>query len=354
MEHQVQGTRVLRVDAAHPEPEAIALAAELIRQGEIVAFPTETVYGLGADATDATAVAKIFAAKGRPSDNPLIVHVADWDQLAGVVSEVPAAARMLMERFWPGAITFVLPKRPNVPDAVTCGLNTVGVRMPSHSVALAIIKAAGVPVAAPSANQSGRPSPTSAEHVLEDLFGRVPLVLDSGETGVGLESTVIDMTVDPPVLLRPGGVTLEQICAEIGPVEVAAAVLGAEAGEAPRSPGMKYTHYAPKAQVLVVEGPVLSMQSKIRDLSEEFEAEGKKVGIMCSAESRGVYQAKVVLEYGTREDLAGVASDLFSTLRAFDRHGVDVVLAEAVPATGIGLAIMNRLRRSAGGQVVSV
>lgn len=354
VEHRVQGTRVLRVDAARPEGEAIAQAADMLRRGEIVAFPTETVYGLGANATDPVAVAKIFAAKGRPSDNPLIVHVADREQLSGVVSEVPPAARQLMEKFWPGAITFVLPRRSTVPDAVTCGLPTVGVRMPGHPVALALIRAAGVPVAAPSANKSGRPSPTSAEHVLEDLAGRVPLLLDGGETGVGLESTVIDMTVDPPVLLRPGGITLEQICAEIGPVEVAAAVLGGEVGEAPRSPGMKYTHYAPRAQVLLIDGPVLSMQRKIRDLAAEFEAEGKKVGIMCSAESRGVYQAYVVLEYGSREDLAGVASDLFSTLRAFDRHGVDVVLAEAVPATGIGLAIMNRLRRAAGGQVVTV
>lgn len=354
MEHLVQGTKVLRVDAAHPELEAMARAADIIRQGGIVAFPTETVYGLGANAMDAAAVARIFAAKGRPSDNPLIVHVADREQLAGVVGELPPIVERLMAKFWPGPLTLVLPKRPVIPEAVTCGLSTVGVRMPNHPVALALIRAAGVPLAAPSANKSGRPSPTAAEHVLEDLAGRIPLVLDGGETGLGLESTVLDMTVDPPVLLRPGGVTLEQICAVIGPVEVAPAVHGGEAGEAPRSPGMKYTHYAPKAQVLLVEGPVLHMQDKIRDLTREFQEEGKRVGIMCSAESRGVYQSEVVLEYGTREDLAGVASDLFSTLRAFDRHKVDVILAEGVPATGIGLAIMNRLRRAAGGQVVQV
>lgn len=350
----VQGTRVLRVDAAHPELAAVAHAAEIIRQGGVVAFPTETVYGLGANATDSAAVARIFEAKGRPSDNPLIVHVADREQLTDIVSEVPAAAAKLMERFWPGPLTLVLPKRRAVADAVTCGLSTVGVRMPSHPVALALIRASEVPLAAPSANRSGRPSPTAADHVLEDLGGRIPLLLDGGETGVGLESTVIDMTVDPPVLLRPGGVTLEQICAEIGPVEVAPAVHGEEVGEAPRSPGMKYTHYAPKARVLLIDGPVLAMQEKIRDLAGEFEAEGKKVGIMCAAESRGVYQAQVVLEYGAREDLASIATDLFSTLRAFDRHGVDVILAEGVPAAGIGLAIMNRLRRAAGGQVVAV
>lgn len=345
---------MLRVDAAHPEPEAVAAAADLIRRGSVVAFPTETVYGLAANATDAAAVARIFEAKGRPSDNPLIVHVADREQLSSVISQLPPLAEKLMNRFWPGPLTLVLPKHQTVPDVVTCGLATVGVRMPSHPVALALIRSAGVPLAAPSANRSGRPSPTVAEHVLEDLDGRIPLLLDGGETGLGLESTVIDMTVDPPVLLRPGGVTLEQICAEIGPVEVAAAVHGVETGEAPRSPGMKYAHYAPKAQMLLVEGPVLRMQEKIRDLLEEYEAEGKRVGIICSAESRGVYPAQVVLEYGTREDLAGIASDLFSTLRAFDRHRVDVILAEGVPESGIGLAIMNRLRRAAGGQVVRV
>ncbi len=354
MEHLVAGTRVLRVNAVHPEPETIAKAAELVRRGEVVAFPTETVYGLGASAIDGAAVAQIFTAKGRPSDNPLIVHVADRESLSSVVSVVPQSAEKLIERFWPGPLTLVLPKRETIPGEVTCGLQTVGVRMPAHPVALALIRAAGVPLAAPSANRSGRPSPTAAEHVLEDLAGRIPLVLDGGETGLGLESTVIDMTVDPPVLLRPGGVTLEQICAEIGPVEVASAVLGGDAGEAPRSPGMKYAHYAPKAHVVLVEGPVLQMQEKIRDLSREYEDEGKRVGIMCSNESRGVYQAQVILEYGTREDLAGVASDLFSTLRAFDRHGVDVILAEGVPASGIGLAIMNRLRRAAAGQVVRV
>lgn len=354
VEEQVRGTRVLRVDAAHPEPEVMAEAALLIRQGNLVAFPTETVYGLGADATDPAAVAGIFAAKGRPSDNPLIVHVADREHLESVIAEVPPAAERLMERFWPGPLTLVLPKRSTVPDAVTCGLATVGVRMPSHPVALALIRAAGVPIAAPSANRSGRPSPTSAEHVMEDLSGRVPLVLDGGETGVGLESTVIDMTADPPVLLRPGGVTLEQLIEAIGPVEVAGAVHGAEAGEKPRSPGMKYTHYAPKAPLLLVDGPVLHMQAKIIDLAREFAEEGKRVGIMCSAESRGVYPAQVVLEYGSRGDLAAVASDLFSTLRAFDRHGIDVILAEGVPTTGIGLAVMNRLRRAAGGQVIEV
>lgn len=354
MENLVNGTRVFAVDAAHPETAPLAEAAATIRSGGLVAFPTETVYGLGADAANAAAVERIFVAKGRPSDNPLIVHVSDRDMLADVVREVPPKAAHLAERFWPGPLTLVLPKLPTIPDSVTGRLDTVGVRMPHHPVALALIRAAGVPIAAPSANRSGRPSPTAADHVVEDLSGRIDIILDGGETGVGVESTVLDLTVDPPVLLRPGGVTLEQLTKEIGEVVVDRSVHGAEAGDAPRSPGMKYKHYAPQAQVILVDGPVLDMQSKIKDLAYEYAEEGKKVGIMCSAESRGVYQAPVVLEYGSREDLASMASDLFSTLRAFDRHSVDVVLVEGVPSAGMGLAIMNRLRRAAAGRVVHV
>lgn len=350
-EHQ---TRVIAVDAAHPQPELIAPAAEVIRSGGLVAFPTETVYGLGADATRSEAVAGIFAAKGRPSDNPLIVHVADRGGVDQVAASVPAVAERLMERFWPGPLTLVLPKRDTIPDNVTCGLSTVGVRMPSHPVALALLRAAGVPIAAPSANLSGRPSPTAAEHVHEDLNGRVEIILDGGETGVGLESTVLDLTMDPPTVLRPGGVTVEQLRAELGSIHVHPSIDGAEAGEPARSPGMKYTHYAPKAKVILVVGPVLEMQERIKDLLYEFQEEGKRVGVLCSAESRGVYQAPIVLEYGTRSDLSGIASDLFAALRAFDRHAVDVILAEGVPSTGIGLAIMNRLRRAAGGRVITV
>lgn len=349
-----QSTRVVVIKSDHPDPEALAPAAGVIRSGGLVAFPTETVYGLGANALDAEAVGRIFVAKGRPADNPLIVHVADRDAVLQVVQSVPKVAERLMERFWPGPLTLVLHKAPGIPDNVTCGLDTVGVRMPNHPVALALIKAAGVPVAAPSANVSGRPSPTTAEHVMDDLSGRIDMVLNGGETGVGLESTVIDLTVDPPALLRPGGVTVEQLCEELGPINVDQAIRGVEAGESPRSPGMKYAHYAPKARVIVVDGPVLNMQEKINDLAYELEEEGKRVGVMCSVESRGVYKVPIVLEYGSRDDLAGVASGLFSILRAFDRHNVDVILAEAVPPHGIGLAIMNRLRRAAAGRVVSV
>jgi len=354
VENLVKGTRVFAVDPARPEAEPVAEAAAVLRKGGLVAFPTETVYGLGANATSEEAVAKIFVAKGRPSDNPLIVHVADRESVAAIAKNVPPTAEKLMEHFWPGPLTLVLPKQPVIPLNVTCGLPTVGVRMPNHPVALALIRAAGVPIAAPSANASGKPSPTVAEHVIEDLAGRIDMVLDGGETGVGLESTVLDCTVDPPVLLRPGGVTVEMLTEVIGQVVVDRGVHSAEAVEAPRSPGMKYRHYSPKAQVILVDGPVLQMQAKIKDLMYEYQQEGLRVGIMCSMESRGAYQAPVILEYGSRDDLPGMAGDLFSTLRAFDRHAVDVVLVEGVPSVGIGMAIMNRLRRAASGRVVSV
>lgn len=352
MERLVQGTRVLQVDPTSPEPEVVAQAAATLRAGDVVAFPTETVYGLGANALDGEAVGRIFAAKGRPSDNPLIVHIADRSQLEGLVASVPEAAERLMARFWPGPLTLVMRKGPAVPPEVTGGLDTVGIRMPDHPVALALIRAAGVPIAAPSANTSGRPSPTAAEHVLEDLAGCIPVILDGGETGVGVESTVLDVTTHPPMILRPGGLTREELEAAIGPVALAPNLEGAEPCERPRSPGMKYRHYAPRAPLILVDGPVLEMQEKIRDLAMEYAEEGKRVGILCSAESRGVYMASVILEYGARADLAGIASDLFGTLRAFDRHQVDVILAEGVPEEGLGLAIMNRLRRAAGGRVI--
>ncbi len=354
MEKQDRPSNLIVVDAASPDPEALEPAAVLIRQGGIVAFPTETVYGLGADATNPTAVNRIFAAKGRPADNPLIVHIASREDVALIAASVPPRAEELMERFWPGPLTLVLPKRPDIPDNVTCGLKSVGVRMPSHPIALELIRLSQTPVAAPSANLSGRPSPTTAEHVAEDLAGRVDLIIDGGETGVGLESTVLDMTSDPPALLRPGGVTLEELVAVLGPITVDGSVHGEELGESPRSPGMKYTHYAPKAKMILVDGPLLRVQERVRDLIYEYEEEGRRVGVMCSAESRGVYQAPIVLEFGSRNDLATVASDLFSTLRAFDRHGVDVVVAEGVPVHGLGLAVMNRMIRAAGGQVVRV
>lgn len=346
-------TRVLRVDAADPDRGALREAAEVIRGGGLVVFPTETVYGLGADATNEQAVQGIFAAKGRPSDNPLIVHVASPQDLAPLVAAVPPPAEALLERFWPGPLTLVLRSRGAVAPSVTAGLDTVGVRMPEHPVARLLIELAGVPIAAPSANRSGRPSPTKATHVIEDLLGRVDVIIDGGDTGVGLESTVLDLTQDPPEILRPGGVTLEALRAVIGSV-VEHQPTAAAPDVAPRSPGMKYTHYAPKAMVIVVDGPDIEMVQKINSLAYEYAEEGNRVGVMATAENRGSYLAPVVLELGPRADLAKVAAALFGTLRSFDQHEVDIVLAEALPEVGIGVAIMNRLRKAAGGRVVRV
>lgn len=352
-------TEVLPIDPLTPAAEFIRRAAEVLRRGGTVAFPTETVYGLGANAWDAAAVRRIFIAKGRPSDNPLIVHVAHRRGVEEVVRAVPPEAEELMRSFWPGPLTLVLPRHPAVPDAVTGGLETVGVRMPAHPVALAFIEAAGVPVAAPSANRSGRPSPTEAGHVLEDLDGRIDLVLDAGPTGVGVESTVLDLTCRPPVLLRPGGVTLEELRSVLGEVAVGGP---AGAAEQPRSPGMKYAHYAPRAPMVVVEGPVSpsALAQAVWVLATEEAKAGRRVGILATAETAPFYQqmastrlpagtfSPLVLVVGERSRLATVAAGLFATLRRFDASGVDAIVAEGVPEEGIGLAIMNRLRKAAG------
>lgn len=346
-------TRVLTVDPERPDPAAIREAAAIIRAGGLVAFPTETVYGLGADATNADAVTRVFAAKGRPADNPLIVHVARPADVIALVTAIPLHARELMERFWPGPLTLALPRTDRVPGVVTAGLSTVGVRMPAHPVALHLIEAAGVPIAAPSANLSGRPSPTTAQHVLEDLSGRIDMVLDGGETGVGVESTFVDLSTDPPVLCRPGGVSVKDICAVLGPVNIDPTVIGSDGDLQVRSPGQRHPHYAPRAGLILVEGQsVLRVQEVIANLAHELTGDGKRVGILAAAESRGAYQAAVVLEVGSRRNLPMVAATLFGTLRAFDHHDIDVIVAESFPEEGIGLAIMNRLRKAAAGHIV--
>ncbi|MGP3560128.1 L-threonylcarbamoyladenylate synthase [Geobacillus sp. BK01] len=323
-------------------------AAEWLRAGEVIAFPTETVYGLGADASSTAAVEKIFAAKGRPSDNPLIVHVASMAHVEAVAASIPPVAKTLMERFWPGPLTFVLPKRAGaVSERVTAGLPTVAVRMPDHRLALALIEASGLALAAPSANRSGRPSPTTAAHVLADLNGRIAGVIDGGPTGIGVESTVLDCSGEVPTILRPGGVTKEMLCEVIG--YVAEAVGTGNEQEAPKAPGMKYTHYAPKAPLWIAAGPPAFLQK----LVDERRAEGKKVGVLTTEENRHLYAADVVLACGTRRELATVAQCLYDTLRQFDETNVDLIYSEAFPEDGIGVAIMNRLHKAAGGRVIS-
>jgi len=325
----------------------ISQAAALLRADEVVAFPTETVYGLGANALSTAAVQKIFQAKGRPSDNPLIVHIADRYQLEDIATDIPDVAYTLMEQFWPGPLTLVLKKKGNtICDAVTAGLSTVAVRMPAHPVALALIRESGLPLAAPSANRSGRPSPTSAMHVWADLHGKIAGIVDGGETGIGVESTVLDCTTDIPTILRPGGVTKEQLEQAIGRVAIDAALTDQK--QTPKSPGMKYTHYAPKSPLIVVDGSPNFLQK----LVDDERARGKKVGVLTTKERQGVYKADVVLVCGERADLSTVANRLYDTLRAFDETDVDVIYSESFPSVGIGAAIMNRLQKAAGQQII--
>ncbi|KEK25502.1 L-threonylcarbamoyladenylate synthase [Bacillus gaemokensis] len=321
-------------------------AARLLRENEAIAFPTETVYGLGANAMNDEAIAKIFEAKGRPSDNPLIVHIGAKSQLEGIVREIPPVAEVLMKHFWPGPLTIILPKKEGISEKVTAGLDTVGVRMPDHPVALALIEEADVPVAAPSANRSGRPSPTLASHVYEDLNGKIAGIVDGGATGVGVESTVIDCTSEVPTILRPGGITKEQLEEVIGTVSLDPALKDEK--EKPKSPGMKYTHYAPKAPLRIVEGS----RDFIQQLVDKKQSEGYTVGVLTTEEYQHVYKADSVLSCGMRSDLASVATKLYDVLRTFDARNVDVIYSESFPNEGIGNAIMNRLTKAAGHHII--
>lgn len=333
-------------------PEGIDRAAGLIRAGRLVAFPTETVYGLGANGLDGQAVLSIFKAKGRPSDNPLILHVSRLSEVLPLIAEPMAdGARRLADAFWPGPLTMVLPKSGIVPNEVTAGLDTVAVRMPSHPAALRLIEKAGVPVAAPSANRSGRPSPTRAEHVLEDMSGRIDMVLDGGPCRVGLESTVVDMTGGVPRILRPGGVTPEMIENALGAVLVdESAMRPLREGETARSPGMKYRHYAPKGRLTIVRGEKDAVAGAIAALYDAAESRGERCAILAaSAERYGARRARAL--GGTPEEAAAA---LFQALREMDEQNMQRIFAEAVDAAGVGLAVMNRLGRAAGFDILEV
>jgi L-threonylcarbamoyladenylate synthase len=362
------------VDPQNPQPPYIEKAGEIIRAGGLVAFPTETVYGLGANALDPQAIQAIFLAKGRPLDNPLIVHIADWGSLEQLTlvnndNELNLLVRRLGERFWPGPLTLVLPKHPQVPQEVTAGLETVAIRWPDHPISEALIKAAGVPIAAPSANRSGRPSPTDAGHVMEDLAGKVELILDAGMVGVGLESTVLDLTQAPPTILRPGGVTAEQLRELLPDLRVLGAAACSAGGEsesgqieaepASPSPGVRHAHYAPAMPLLLVEGAPAAVVEQIQKLITELQAQGTKVGVLSSQENADCYkQSANPPEYlqvlGSQQDLEDTALYLFKCLRECDLADVDVILVEGFPETGLGLAIMDRLRRACGGRIMRV
>lgn len=348
-------TIIKSIDKNNINIEDIDTAADILRSGGLVAFPTETVYGLGADALSEKAVEKIFIAKGRPSDNPLIVHVSNTDMVKGLVKEIPELALKLMERFWPGPLTLIMEKSSFVPEVITAGLNTVAVRMPSHPIALKVIERSGVPVAAPSANISGRPSPTEARHVIEDLLEKVEMIIDGGSSQIGLESTVLDVTVSPPMILRPGGVTLEQLKEFAGKVDVDKAILTNHNGDIrPKAPGMKYTHYSPKADVIIIEGNIDSCVEKIRELAEDYIEKNVSVGILATKQTKDRYPSGIVKSLGDREKPETIASNLFKVLRDLDSEGVGVILAEAIEYEGVGLAVMNRMKKAAGYNIIKV
>jgi len=348
-------TRILKIVDIETDYKAIEEAAFLIKNGELVAFPTETVYGLGANALDARAVDKIYEAKGRPGDNPLIVHIADFDGIRPLVEEVSMEAEKLMEAFWPGPLTLILKKSSIVPDRTTGGLQTVAVRMPNNPIALALIRESKVPIAAPSANRSGRPSPTEANHVAEDLMGRIPMILDGGPCSVGVESTVLDITGEIPNILRPGGITPKMLEQVVGQVNIDAGVLKpVEKGVRIKSPGMKYTHYAPEASVVIVKGNLDKITEKIRELTNEELRKCNKVGILATEETIHCYTEGQVICLGSRKKPETLAANLFSALRKFDEMGVDIVFAEWVEEKDEGLAVMNRMLRAAGFHVIEV
>ncbi len=355
-------TRMVKVDAQQPDPARIEEAAAAIREGKLVAFPTETVYGLGAHALDEAAVQKIFDAKERPATDPLIVHIAHVGQVAQCAASFPAAARKLALSFWAGPLTLILPKKPSIPDLVTAGLPNVALRAPSHRVARALMEMAGVPIAAPSANRFSRPSPTTAAHVKEDLDGRVDLILDGGPTDIGLESTIVDFSVDPPVLRRPGAVTFELVHALVPDVVLASGK--GDAADPQAAPGQLSRHYAPQAPLTLYEGDPVLVIRRIGADARTAVAQGSRVGILApeddlkalapvlaSVASSGRIEVR---PYGSRADIERAGRELFAALRDLDSSGVSIILASSVGSDGLGLAIHDRLRRAADGRIRTV
>ena len=390
--------RIIIEDRNHIKDEELKEAAGILRSGGLVAFPTETVYGLGGNALDEDAARKIYAAKGRPSDNPLIAHVSCVEEVEPLVKEIPEAGRKLMEAFWPGPLTMIFPKSEKVPYGTTGGLDTVAIRMPDDPVANRLIALAGVPVAAPSANTSGRPSPTTADHVWQDMNGRIDMIIDGGPVGIGVESTIVDVSSAVPAVLRPGAITMEMLEEVLGEVSVDPAILGPLSADVrPKAPGMKYKHYAPKADLTLVEPgtgadresgaeqvtgaeqktgsgqktgadrntgaapetgldetQLQAMICKVRELSREKIEAGYKVGVICTDESRDCYTDGEVRSIGARKSQASVAHNLYALLREFDDLGVDYIFSESFPKDHLGQAIMNRLSKAAGYKIVKV
>ena len=361
-------TEMAHVDPLHIDPAVMERAGEIIRSGGLVAFPTETVYGLGGDALRGDASRKIYAAKGRPSDNPLIVHIADMKDLKSIVKEIPDAAAALADAFWPGPLTMIFFKTDLVPYETSGGLDTVAVRMPADPVAAELIRVSGGYIAAPSANASGRPSPTTAQHVMEDMNGRIAMILDGGPCDIGLESTIVDLTEEVPVILRPGFISREMLEDVLGEVRLDPGILaeGEKEGIRPKAPGMRYRHYAPRAPLYVVEGTAEHVEARILAEGEKAVREGKCVGVIASDTNAGRYAralegiaqeapgrpAPVVLDIGRREADITIARHLFAVLREFDARSADVIYSESFGSPGLGMAIMNRLLKAAGHHVI--
>lgn len=348
-------TIIEKVDPAHIDTDVMEQAGKLIAEGELIAFPTETVYGLGGDALDPDASRRIYAAKGRPSDNPLIVHIADFDDMKRVAREVPEQAKKLADAFWPGPLTMIVWKSDAVPEATTGGMQTVAVRMPNHPVALELIRRSGCLIAAPSANTSGRPSPTEAQHVAEDLSGKIAMILDGGPVGIGIESTIIDLTEEKPMILRPGYITPEML-SEVLQEEVVIdpGIIAADDTRKPKAPGMKYKHYAPKAEMIIVDGAQDAVIHKINELTAAKRAEGKKVAVIATDETKDRYDAQVILSMGKRADEDAIAQHLYKILRECDELDVGEIYSECFQTPRIGQAIMNRLLKAAGHTVIHV
>jgi L-threonylcarbamoyladenylate synthase len=351
-------TRIMDVSAEPINMEYISEASEILRKGGLVAFPTETVYGLGGDAKDKEASRKIYAAKGRPSDNPLIVHIARFSQLQEISKDLPENAKKLADAFWPGPLTMVVNKNEVIPYETTGGLDTVAVRMPNNSIALALIEESGCMIAAPSANTSGRPSPTKASHVYEDLSGKIDAILDGGAVDIGLESTIVDLTEDVVTILRPGYINMEMLKEVVGEVRIDPGIVyndkGTTSGAKPKAPGMRYKHYAPKGDLTIISGDEDKVVAKINELTKAAIEAGSKVGIIATSETADRYSDGQILVIGDRSDEGSIAHNLYDILRKFDELGVDLIYSESFATPNMGQAIMNRLLKAAGQKTLDV
>jgi len=347
-------TEVIRLDADNPDKELLKKAGCVIRKGGLVAFPTETVYGLGGDALNPNSSRKIYEAKGRPSDNPLIVHICKLSDLPVLADEIPPVANLLAEKYWPGPLTMIFKKTGVVPDETTGGLDTVAVRYPDNAIALGFIEAAGGFVAAPSANISGKPSPTLSKYVEEDMDGRIEMILDGGQVGIGLESTIIDLTSEIPTILRPGFITKEMFEEILEQVDVDKTILSGDCDQAPKAPGMKYRHYAPNADLTIIEGSQDAVVSYINEAAKDAEEKGKKVCVICTDESSKLYKSGIRKSAGLRDDEVSIGRELYRILRECDDEEIDVIFSESFDRTGFGQAIMNRLLKAAGHHLIRV